>query len=64
MVAALNTIRKKISLALAFIYTPIAKSVIGLGNLITARLAPHIAPRHIARIGERCADFLLRAHRA
>ena len=35
MVAALNTIRKKISLALAFIYTPIAKSVIGLGNLIT-----------------------------
>lgn len=35
MVAALNAIRKKISLALAFIYTPIAKSVIGLGNLIT-----------------------------
>ena len=35
MVAALNTIRKKISLALAFVYTPIAKSVIGLGNLIT-----------------------------
>ncbi len=35
MVAALNTIRKKISLALAYIYTPIAKSVIGLGNLIT-----------------------------
>lgn len=35
MVAALNTIRRKISLALAFIYTPIAKSVIGLGNLIT-----------------------------
>ena len=35
MVAALNTMRKKISLALAFIYTPIAKSVIGLGNLIT-----------------------------
>ena len=35
MVATLNAIRKKVSLALAFIYTPIAKGVIGLGNLIT-----------------------------
>lgn len=35
MVTEVNQIRRSISLALAFIYTPIAKSVIGLGNLIT-----------------------------
>jgi CBS domain containing-hemolysin-like protein len=32
---AVSTVSKKISLGLAFIYTPIAKGVIGLGNLIT-----------------------------
>ena len=31
----MNQIRRSISLALAFIYTPIAKGVIGLGNWIT-----------------------------
>ena len=35
MVTEVNQIRRSISLALAFIYTPIAKGVIGLGNWIT-----------------------------
>ena len=35
MVTEVNRISRTISLALAFIYTPIAKGVIGLGNLIT-----------------------------
>ena len=35
MVTEVNQVRKSISLALAFIYTPIAKGVIALGNLIT-----------------------------
>jgi len=35
MGGSVSTVSKKISLGLAFIYTPIAKGVIGLGNLIT-----------------------------
>jgi CBS domain containing-hemolysin-like protein len=35
VVTEVNRISRTISLALAFIYTPIAKGVIGLGNLIT-----------------------------
>ena len=35
MVTEVNRISRTISLALAFVYTPIAKGVIGLGNLIT-----------------------------
>ena len=35
MVTEVNPVSRTISLALAFIYTPIAKSVIGIGNFIT-----------------------------